>query len=71
MWNFRRLASFVTALGLLAAANTVQALTVNVHCGGGYGLNTITAALNLLKVAEDSIPSTINVAGNCTENIVI
>ena len=56
---------------LVASASPVRAATLNVHCGGSGGLNSIGAALKALKYSESNGPSTINVSGACHENVVI
>jgi len=54
---------------LVASASPVRAATLNVHCGGSGGLNSIGAALKALKYSESNGPSTINVSGACHENV--
>lgn len=57
---------------LLFLGSTAQAATLWVHCGSKTGLTSITAALKALNSSEESHgPSTINVSGACTENVVI
>jgi len=60
---------------LFSIASAAQAdgpgVTLSVHCGASSGLNSIGAALKVLKHSETSGPSTINVSGACNEDVVI
>jgi hypothetical protein len=46
-------------------------MTLRVNCGGHNGLATIGAALKILQNSESHGPATIQVSGNCKENVVI
>jgi hypothetical protein len=60
---------------LLLIGSAAQAgesgITLNVQCGASRGLNSIGAALKILKNSETRAPGTINVSGTCNENVVI
>jgi hypothetical protein len=56
---------------LLLMGSAAQASTLWVNCAGKDGLNTIGAALRLLKGVPISEPNTINVSGACRENLLI
>lgn len=66
------IATFLLATSaLIAAAATADAATLRVTCGGHDGLTTIGAALRALQGSENHGPNTINVSGNCNEDVVI
>jgi len=58
---------FLAAVALVAAAATANAVTLRVNCGGRSGLNSVGAALRVLPPG----PATIQVSGNCRENVLI
>jgi hypothetical protein len=71
--SMRNLTRFVThcgvACGLLIASVSLQAKVVNVQCGGSKtDPTTISAALKLLN---PNVPNTLNISGNCNENVLI
>lgn len=61
----------MATIALIAGAATTDAATLRIKCGGHDGLTTIGAALRALQGSENHGPSTINVSGNCNENVVI
>jgi hypothetical protein len=56
---------------LLLTANTAEAITLSVNCGGKAGLTTINAAVRALQGFDYRGPGTINVSGACHENVAI
>jgi len=67
-----KVARYVIASSLLLSVGTVaQALTLAVNCGSTERLNSIGAALMVLKGPLASLPNTINVSGACNENILV
>jgi hypothetical protein len=56
---------------LLSVVSAAQALTLSVNCGAKEGLNTIGAAIKVVQRTGVWEPSTINVSGECNENILI
>ena len=59
-------------LAVFVISDAADAVTLKVHCGGGNGLTTIGAALQILQHDEDvSRSKTILVSGACNENVVI
>lgn len=56
---------------LLLMGSAAQASTLWVNCAGKEGLNTIGAALRLLKGVPIAEPNTISVSGACRENLLI
>jgi hypothetical protein len=55
--------------GLLLCSVSLQAKVVNVQCGGSKtDPTTISAALKLLN---PDVPNTLNISGNCNENVLI
>ena len=55
--------------GLLLCSVGLQAKVVNVQCGGSKtDTTTISAALKLLN---PNVPNTLNISGNCNENVLI
>lgn len=63
--------SLCLSLLLSMSAGAVRAATLFVNCGGKVGLTSIGAALKALQSFEGHRPSTINVSGTCSENVVI
>jgi hypothetical protein len=60
-------ARLLAAVALVAAATAAHAGTLRVNCGGHVGLTSIRAALRVLPPG----PTTIQVSGNCRENLLI
>ena len=56
---------------LLSVGSAAQALTLSVNCGSKEGLNSIGAAIKLIQRAGALEPHTINVSGDCNENILV
>jgi hypothetical protein len=61
----------LASAALLLFQSAGHAATLNVRCGGHEGLTSISAALKALQNSESHGPPTVNVTGNCHENILI